>query len=1076
MVRSQSARIGLLVLVWVAVAGTAPALAQYFGRNKVQYEQFAFKTLKTAHFDIYYYPQEETLAQQVARMAERWNDRLERVLDHRLSSRQPLVLYASHPHFEQTNVIPGFLGEGTGGVTEGLRRRIVLPAGASLAETDHVVGHELVHAFQYDVGSRNPQRAAMLPLWFVEGMAEYLSLGPDDPHTAMWMRDAVLSEHLPTIKELGNPKYFPYRYGQALWAYLASRFGDRVVGDALFAGLSGDAVGTIESITGTDEKDLSKQWHEMLRTLYASTAKGTERPAAIGTPLITEEGEGGKLNIAPALSPDGQRLVFMSERSIVSIDMYLADANTGKILRKLISTAADPHFDSLQFINSAGSWDAAGKRFAFGAIRKGRPYLAILDVDRGRIEREIPFKELGEIYHPTWAPDGKRIAFSAIAGGLSDLYIYDLAAKHLTKLTSDAYADLQPAWSPDGRTIAYVTDRYTTDLKTLAYRSYRLALIDVETHASRELPSMNDAKHIVPQWSGDGRTLFFLSDRTGITNVYRLDVSGSGTTPPAVPVPLTNISTGVTGITSLSPALSVAARTGRLAFSAYHNEHYEIYTIESATTMTAVQPIVASTSVVPESVWAPPGVPAASLNSPTSWSSSLYAPGMSVPPSTTPAPVSPGPPGTASSSPGATPMGPSLLAPPRSGAEVPALLKNATRGLPPEDEKFEKEDYKAKLHLDYVGQPYVVAGADRFGTFVGGGVSFLLSDMLGDHTLAAMAQINGEFDTFAGQLGYINRKSRWNWGAVVEQIPYITGRFGERLDTVEGEPVIVQQVERFNQIHRQVGGVVAYPFSSTKRMELTGGFRQISFNRRIDEATYSLRTGQFLGDARRELAAPGTVNLVETGAALVYDTSLFGPTSPILGHRYRVEVEPTVGDLYYTSLLVDFRQYIMPVKPITLAGRLLHYGRYGSASDDIRLTPLYLGYPHLVRGYDFGSFRIEDCHADDHSRCPEFDRLVGSRLLVANAEIRFPVLGLLKRDFVYGPVPIEGVIFGDAGVAWTRDKDPLFAGGDRHVVRSVGVGARINALGFAIVEVDAVRPLDRPGRGWMFAFNFIPGF
>src|SRR5262249_27230874 len=156
-----------------------------------------------------------------------------------------------------------------------------------------------------------------------------------------------------------------------------------------------------------------------------------------------------------------------------------------------------------------------------------------------------------------------------------------------------------------------------------------------------------------------------------------------------------------------------------------------------------------------------------------------------------------------------------------------------TRGLPPENEKYEQEDYKPKLHLDYVGQPYVVAGADRFGTFVGGGVSFLLSDMLGDHTLAAMAQIQGEFDSFAGQLGYINRKNRWNWGGVVEQIPYITGRFGESVDTIDGVPVVIQQVERFNQIHRQVAGVVAYPFSSTKRIELTGGLHQVSFNRRI---------------------------------------------------------------------------------------------------------------------------------------------------------------------------------------------------------------------------------------------------
>jgi hypothetical protein len=156
-------------------------------------------------------------------MAERWYARLSRIFQHRLSTRQPLVLYASHADFEQTNVIEGTLGEGTGGVTEMLKRRIVLPLAATMAESDHVIGHELVHAFQYDVANRigrgpngGSRGIEQLPLWFIEGMAEYLSLGPIDPHTAMRIRDAAREEKLPTIRQLANAKYFPYRWGQGV--------------------------------------------------------------------------------------------------------------------------------------------------------------------------------------------------------------------------------------------------------------------------------------------------------------------------------------------------------------------------------------------------------------------------------------------------------------------------------------------------------------------------------------------------------------------------------------------------------------------------------------------------------------------------------------------------------------------------------------------------------------------------------------------------------------------------------------------------------------------------------------------
>ena len=178
-----------LTALLIATSGST-ASAQYFGRNKVQFKKLDFQVLKTEHFDIYFYPEEREGIEIAARMAERWHARLERLFQHALGGRQPLVLYASHPDFEQTTTIQGELGEGTGGVTEGLRRRIVLPMGGPLGDTDHVIGHELVHAFQFDIADQYRSTLAV-PLWFVEGMAEYLTLGPDDPQTAMWMRDAV---------------------------------------------------------------------------------------------------------------------------------------------------------------------------------------------------------------------------------------------------------------------------------------------------------------------------------------------------------------------------------------------------------------------------------------------------------------------------------------------------------------------------------------------------------------------------------------------------------------------------------------------------------------------------------------------------------------------------------------------------------------------------------------------------------------------------------------------------------------------------------------------------------------------
>src|SRR5258707_8579606 len=138
----------VLVCFATILLTAASADAQYFGRNKVQNGHLEFRTLRTEHFDIYYYPEEEQATRQAARMAERWYARYSTLLDDSFTHRQAIVFYASHPDFTQTNVSAGTVDEGTGGFTERVKARIVMPFAPGLGETDHVLGHELAHAFQ----------------------------------------------------------------------------------------------------------------------------------------------------------------------------------------------------------------------------------------------------------------------------------------------------------------------------------------------------------------------------------------------------------------------------------------------------------------------------------------------------------------------------------------------------------------------------------------------------------------------------------------------------------------------------------------------------------------------------------------------------------------------------------------------------------------------------------------------------------------------------------------------------------------------------------------------------------------
>jgi hypothetical protein len=1025
--RGQRRTVLLLTATLLTVA--FPLHAQYFGQNKVQYDKFDWRVLKTEHFDIYFYSGEDATAAEAGRMGERWRTRLSAMFKHELSGRQPLILYATPSQFQQTNAVGGDIGEGTGGVTEALRRRIVLPSGGTLADLDHVIGHELTHAFQYDItgGGRSGSLGSMpaataLPLWFIEGMAEYCSLGPINPATAMWMRGAIADtakDSLPTFRQLDDPRYFPYRYGHALLAYVAGHWGDQAIGQLLrTAARRRGMEPAIREVLKMSPDTLVAHWHAELHATYQPLLANTS-PADPSAQRLIGARKGTRYNVSPSISPDGSKMMFLSDRDLFSIDLFLADAKTGEIKRQVTQTAVDPHTQSLEFIESAGSWSPDGRRFALAAISSGRPVLRIYDTERGKTERDIPFRQLGQILNPSWSPDGRTIAFSGLSGGLTDIYVYDLGAAQLRRLTEDPFADLQPAWSPDGRTLAFATDRFTTDLANLRTGPYSIGLLDLASGRVSEIPGASGVRRLNPQWSPDGSSLYFLSDPDGITNVYQVNLASRQLSQ------VTNLFTGVSGITETSPALTVAQRSGRLVYSVFRANGYELYAVDN-----------------PTAVAAPPTTAYRPYGSTVSLAAAL----------------------------------PPLQRP---GDILLGLLRDPLRGLPI-DTAFPVQRYHPGLALTYISRPSLALGSSQFGTFVGGGAELYFSDILGNHNLVTGLQVQGSLKDLSGLLAYQNLSHRINWGVGVDQTPYVTGSFAEGTALVDSVPALVDQQLLQRQINRDVFGQISYPFNKAQRVEFNAGYSNISFGNELRTQATSLLTGDVLVDDKVDLPAGRALNLGVATAALVYDNSFFGATSPIFGQRYRIEVSPTIGSLNYVGVLGDYRKYFMPVRPFTFATRLMHYGRYGKDGEDPRLQPLFLGYPGLVRGYNFGSFDASECNptAADPNACPVFDQLLGSRMVVGSAELRFPLLGVLGvGSGYYGAFPIELALFGDGGLAWDSQHGPsIFGSGTRDPVFSAGAALRVNLLGFAIGEVDLVRPFDRPGRGWVWEFQLQPGF
>ncbi len=996
---TQVLRLAILTLVSLCVTpATQDAAAQYFGRNKVEYSNFDFRVLATAHFDIYHYPAEAESAALAGRLAERWHTRLSKALGHTLTGRQPLILYGSQPEFAQTNVVSGLLGEGIGGVTDSARRRITMPFAPTLAETDHILGHEIAHAFQFDMVRRGGGSLTW-PLWAVEGMAQYLSLGAIDAETSSWLRDAVTHDLLPDRQHKAARRFSPYRYGHAFWAYLAGRYGDRIVTDVLKAKRGGHIAKRLKTATGIELDVLYDEFRAAAQQHYGGALPTTSGKRT----RLVRGGVTGRMQLGPAISPDGRTVVFFSERDRVSLDLFQADVDSGTITRKLATTAQSLRFESLQAIRSAGSWSRDGSQFVFAAIDRGRPSLVLIDMRRPDRRRDVRLPHLGQVLSPSWSPDGRAIAFSILRGGVTDLYIYDVESQSLRQLTDDVFADLQPAWSPDGSRIAFVTERFAGSLAALDFRPSELALIDVASGETQRVPAFEGAKHLSPQWSAEGDSLYFVADPDGISNIYRLDMASYDV------ARVSTVAGGVTGLAESSPALSVAQQADALAFTLYRAGRYEVQVYRGRDVLAGV-PVVSRTSHIRA---LPPGGRADGIVD-------------------------------------------GFLAP--SQEQAPAVV-------------MASKVYEPDLSLEAIGQPYLSSGGGPFGTFVRGGGSLLFGDLLGERKLAAALQVGNRLRDFAMAVRFLNQERRLNWGLFAELEPALRRVPSRRLTEFEGADAMAVKSEYLQRIQGRVAGVLAYPLNRSQRVEFTAGVRHARFLTEVRSRIVSLETGRTVSETRERGSGGEPATMGEVAMAFVGDTSIYGPVGPILGSRYRFEVAPAAGGLSFTRLHADYRRYLMPVKPYTIAARVMHTGHYGRDAHDPRLVPTFLGSRYFVRGYNWSALQ---CEWDAAGECSALEELLGSRLVVGNLEVRMPLFGLASRDLTYGPVPVEAFVFADSGVVWSRGRDGTNPT-TRRFVNSVGAGIRVNAGGLPL-ELGAVRALDDPARGWSFDFGFRTGF
>lgn len=1026
---NRAARIlAAVVTISTVCSSSLEAQVWFFGKNKVQYKDFRWQVLKTPHFDIHFDEGYRELAARTAVVLEHGYMKLSEDFSHRLSWRIPVILYGSHSDFQQTNVTWSLIPEGVQAFAEPLRKRMVLHYGGSNADFAATTIHELVHIFTYDivyggllksVFSRN--MLFQIPLWFAEGLAEYYSIGYDLT-AEMFMRDATVFDYLINLDQ--NYGYMAYKSGQAAVYYIRQTYGpEKVIEimDHLHNQRSMELA--LRSSLGISVSELSREWKKGMRKLYWPLYSDKKESKYYGRKLTDHIKNHNYLNTKPVFSPDGEYIVYFSDRGGLD-GIYLMNALTGKVEKKLISGSMSTRFESIRSMKSDLTFSPDGESISFVAKSHGRDKLFVAKVPQGEIVEELSLP-LDFFYSPEWSPDGRRIVLVGSRRGQTDLYVYSLPDGSLEQITDDLEDEEGPTWFPDGERVAY--SRISSPVRQPAFaldstNVERITGVDFRSRGNFDgvgvdiwsIDLNTGEKELLIGTSGSdrdaiviagGEELIFTSDESGITNLYRGGLEAGSY------YRFTDILGGL-----FSPAYCKAK--DRLAFAAFNSAGYDIFVMEgffdkSKISYSTGGPVVAGDKgfeepdETEEHAYRQTGIDEPDSSAPSS---------SGVPDSLAVA----GATGTDAGEEEFDAEGRVFLErrgglpreivphgePHREQEEIPEFVveEDSKDDIHPDTleairarEKKKSgtvQPYRIKFSPDYIGNGMGLYFSTGFGFGLTNQIAF--SDLMGDHHLYLSFNLYRSLEDSDLMISYYYLKKRIDYAFGVFQFKnYLSSRVSSI-----GETFLDYRF--FTERNYGVFGTVSFPFSMFTRLDLEfQGF--ISEKEFFDQLVPDESNPGFFV---LEEGEKYTRRLFQPSLSIVHDSAYFGAFGPVIGSRWMVSLSRALNisgdDISRTTAFVDYRKYLPLYYRNYLAFRAVGAASEAERNEDRRY--FFLGGPLTMRGYDYLQFS-------------------GPRMALFNLEYRFPLVDALIFGWPgrWGITNIGGTFFIDSGAVWGED-------------------------------------------------------
>ena len=437
-----------------------------YGKNKVNYKQLEWKEVLTGNFEIYFTVKDENLAKEFAICSEESYAKLTESLKVFPMDPIKVFIYSSHIDFEQTNITADLVDEGVGGFTESLKNRLVLPIVTSHKRMKEVLTHEMTHVLQFEslyggfAKSYQMVKALFIPLWVMEGMAEYGAEDYDISITDMLLRDGVMNGRIKGLEYLGSFNYMEgrdvvlmYKESQYIFDYIAKTYGKDKIGLILkeFGYLANTQEAILPKVLGIELPDFDKKWQYDLKEKYFAQARGKKEARDYAEKLTNADGLRPAFYTKPAFSSDGEKIYFLSDALNYTAlnEMVLKTGAINEIIGRW--------YDSFASAGNALSISPDGKYLAFASKAGGSQKIRILEIKNNGIIFESDFG-LDLVYSPAFNKENEFV-FVGVKDGKSDIYVGNMKGEIVKRITEDRYDETEAVFSPDGLDIYFASEK-----------------------------------------------------------------------------------------------------------------------------------------------------------------------------------------------------------------------------------------------------------------------------------------------------------------------------------------------------------------------------------------------------------------------------------------------------------------------------------------------------------------------------------------------------------------------------------------------------------------------------------------